>query len=119
MAGQSNAQGGVEKNVPAAVDDRVSCIDFFQRDQIDNQSFPFIFSHVSAGASVGPSNAPYLWGILGDSLTKRLNVPILFLGAAQGEVIVLSGMSAQQQHQMCSPISVLVLRYHPILTGWE
>lgn len=84
IAGQSNAQGGIETNVPPATDDRVSCIDFFQRDQIDTQSFPFLFSHVSAGASIGPSNAPYLWGILGDSLTKRLNVPILFLGAAQG-----------------------------------
>ncbi|MVM31107.1 hypothetical protein GO755_13785 [Spirosoma sp. HMF4905] len=84
IAGQSNAQGGIATDVPPAIDDRVSCIDFFQRDQIDSQTFPFLFSHVSAGASIGPSNAPYLWGILGDSLTKRLNVPILFLGAAQG-----------------------------------
>ncbi|MVM33271.1 hypothetical protein GO755_24740 [Spirosoma sp. HMF4905] len=84
IAGQSNAQGGIATDVPPAIDDRVSCIDFFQRDQIDTQTFPFLFSHVSAGASIGPSNAPYLWGILGDSLTKRLNVPILFLGAAQG-----------------------------------
>ncbi|QDK77716.1 sialate O-acetylesterase [Spirosoma sp. KCTC 42546] len=84
IAGQSNAQGGIEKNVPPAIDDRVSCIDLFQYNSIDTQAFPFMFSHVSAGASIGPSNSPYLWGILGDSLTKRLNVPILFLGAAQG-----------------------------------
>lgn len=84
IAGQSNAQGGIEKNVPPALDDRVSCVDLFQYNAIDAQAFPFLFSHVSAGASIGPSNSPYLWGILGDSLTRRLNVPILFLGAAQG-----------------------------------
>lgn len=84
IAGQSNAQGIPGLTVPAATDDRVSCIDLFQRDQIDTQVFPLLFSHISAGTSIGPSNSPYLWGILGDSLAKRLNVPILFLGAAQG-----------------------------------
>ena len=84
IAGQSNAQGIPQTVVPAATDDRVSCIDLFQRDQIDPQVFPLLFSHLSAGTNIGPSNSPYLWSILGDSLAKRLNVPILFLGAAQG-----------------------------------
>ena len=84
IAGQSNAQGIPQAVVPAATDDRVSCIDLFQRDQIDPQVFPLLFSHLSAGTNIGPSNSPHLWGVLGDSLAKRLNVPILFLGAAQG-----------------------------------
>ncbi|GAB3757241.1 hypothetical protein GCM10028817_28900 [Spirosoma pomorum] len=82
IAGQSNVYGGFEKT-PAASDDRVSCVDFRQ-DTLNDQLLPLQFSHVSAGTSIGPSQPPHLWGMLGDRLVSRLNVPVLFLGAALG-----------------------------------
>ncbi len=83
VAGQSNALGGFEP-VDGAADDRVSCVDFREDHALDEQMFPLQFSHVSGGTNVGPSNPPYIWGPLGDKLVTRLNVPVLFLGAAQG-----------------------------------
>lgn len=82
VAGQSNAYGGFER-VPSATDDRVSCIDFRQ-DSLSEQLLPLQFSRFSYGTSVGPSQPPHMWGLLGDKLVQRLNVPVLFLGAALG-----------------------------------
>ena len=82
IAGQSNALGVFEESATAA-DDRVSGIDSRQ-DDVQEQMLPVLFSHVSAGSNFAPSNPPYCWAALGDMLTARLNVPVLFLGAAQG-----------------------------------
>ena len=82
VAGQSNAYGGFQR-VASAADDRVMCVDFRQ-DSLSEQLLPLRFSHVSYGSSIGPSQPPHLWGMLGDKLTQRLNVPVLFLGAALG-----------------------------------
>ncbi|SOD89908.1 sialate O-acetylesterase [Spirosoma fluviale] len=82
IAGQSNADGGFER-VPNAADDRVMCVDFRQ-DSLSEQLLPLQFSHVSYGTNIGPSQPPHIYGILGDKLAQRLNVPILFLGAALG-----------------------------------
>ena len=82
VAGQSNVVGGFQR-VPDAVDDRVSCVDFRQ-DSLSEQLLPLRFSHVSYGTSIGPSQPPHIWGLLGDRLAQRLNVPVLFLGAALG-----------------------------------
>ena len=82
IAGQSNALGVFEESANAA-DDRVSCIDSRQ-DDVQEQILSLLFSHVSAGTNLAPTNPPYIWAALGDMLTARLNVPVLFLGAAQG-----------------------------------
>jgi uncharacterized repeat protein (TIGR01451 family) len=82
IAGQSNVYGGFER-ATTAVEDRVSCVDFRQ-DSLSEQLLPLQFSHVSYGTSIGPSQPPHLWGLLGDKLVQRLNVPVLFLGAALG-----------------------------------
>ncbi len=82
VAGQSNAYGGFQR-VSSAVDDRVMCLDFRQ-DSLSEQLLPLQFSHISYGTSIGPSQPPHLYGSLGDKLAQRLNVPILFLGAALG-----------------------------------
>ncbi|WP_077921696.1 sialate O-acetylesterase [Spirosoma sp. 209] len=81
IAGQSNAVGGFERE-PGADEDRVSCVDFRQ-DALDEQLLPLRFSHVSYGSSIGPSHPPHIWGMLGDMLVRRLNVPVLFLGGGQ------------------------------------
>ena len=82
VAGQSNAYGGFER-IPNTADDRVSCVDFRQ-DMLNEQLLPIQFSHTSYGTNIGPSQPPHIWGPLGDRLTQRLNVPVLFLGAALG-----------------------------------
>ena len=91
IAGQSNMYGGFQR-VASAAEDRVSCVDFRQ-DSLSEQLLPFQFSHVSYGSSIGPSQPPHIWGMLGDALVQRLNVPVLFLGAALG------GTSSDQWQQ--------------------
>ncbi len=82
VAGQSNAYGGLQR-VESATEDRVSCVDF-QQDSLSDQLLPLQFSRASYGSSIGPSQPPHLWSMLGDKLVQRLNVPVLFLGAALG-----------------------------------
>jgi len=82
VAGQSNFYGGLQR-VSSASEDRVVCLDSRQ-DSISTQLLPLQFSHINYGTSIGPSQPPHLWGSLGDKLVQRLNVPVLFLGAALG-----------------------------------
>ncbi|MBC8152310.1 MAG: putative Ig domain-containing protein [Bacteroidetes bacterium] len=81
IAGQSNAYGGFEVR-PGASDDRVSCLDY-KDDNLNEALLPVRFSHADISVSVGPSNPKHIWAELGDKLTNRLNVPVLFLGAAE------------------------------------
>ena len=82
VAGQSNAFGGFQRP-PNSVEDRVMTLDFRQ-DSLSEQLLPLRFSNVSYGTNIGPSQPPHIWGPLGDKLVQRLNVPVLFLGAALG-----------------------------------
>lgn len=91
IAGQSNAFGGIDVR-PGANDDRVSCVDYFDPN-VNEANFPIRFSHMDLSVSAGPNNPKYIWPELGDKLTSRLNVPVLFLGAAQ------SGTSSIQWRQ--------------------
>ena len=90
IAGQSNATGDESlRNKgnygPMANDDRVSIV---------NYAIPFPtnygsvvlpraeFSHLDSTVSIGPFGvSAWCWGALGDTLTKRLNVPIAFFNA--------------------------------------
>ncbi|MFD2932848.1 sialate O-acetylesterase [Spirosoma flavum] len=94
VAGQSNAYGGFQR-VPSSVEDRVMCIDFRQ-DSLSEQLLPLQFSHITYGTNIGPSQPPHLYGILGDKLVQRLNVPVLFIGAALG------GTTSDQWYQSAS-----------------
>ncbi|TAE31268.1 MAG: T9SS C-terminal target domain-containing protein [Cytophagales bacterium] len=87
VAGQSNAYGG--NNAGGAADDRVSVVDFRDSD-VNEQLLPVRFSHAESEGNVGPSNPLFIWGQLGDKLVRRLQVPVLFLGAAQ------SGTTSEQ-----------------------
>lgn len=82
IAGQSNASGG-HQPTPGAADDRVSCVDYADGDLIES-NFPLVFSKADAGRSIGPFNPLYIWGMLGDRLVARLQVPVMFFGAAYG-----------------------------------
>jgi hypothetical protein len=89
IVGHSNAQGGATPSV-ASVDDRVSSVTFpnvqmwNNYDQTaDTTYLPFNFSHLTD--TIAPFHpVAWFWGQLGDSLAHRLNVPILFYGAAFG-----------------------------------
>ncbi|WP_420150814.1 sialate O-acetylesterase [Spirosoma sp.] len=90
VSGQSNAQGF--SSTIGAADDRVSCVDFYSND-IREFRMPLVFSQLSNTARVGPTNALYIYGMLGDKLVQRLGVPVLLYGAAWG------GTSSSQWRQ--------------------
>ncbi|WP_394992152.1 3-coathanger stack domain-containing protein [Emticicia sp.] len=84
IAGQSNAQGGAGVSTPAT-DDRVNSVNY-SNDYSNYNKLPIGFSKmVGDSGKIGPFHyVPWAWGKLGDSLASRLNVPILFYGAAHG-----------------------------------
>lgn len=89
IVGHSNAQGGASPSV-GSTDDRVSSIKFPNAQMWNNYDqtadttyLPFTFSHLTD--TIAPFHSvAWFWGQLGDSLARRLNVPILFYGAAFG-----------------------------------
>lgn len=88
VAGQSNAQGdGVYSGATTgASDDRVSTINFYDP-LLNEDKLPFQFSQMSNNTKMAPYNyVPWFWARLGDRLTQKLNVPVLFYGAALGGI---------------------------------
>lgn len=108
--GHSNAQGGAYGQTgPDATDDRVSSI-AVGREPSCNGPYPFqpatssdslwckylqtgdaqylpvlAFSKVSRAGGIAPfCPNPWFWSIVGDSLSHKLNVPIMFYGTAFG-----------------------------------
>lgn len=89
IVGHSNAQGGASPSV-GSTDDRVSSIKFPNKQMWNNYDqtadttyLPFNFSHLTDTIAPFHTEA-WFWGQLGDSLARRLNVPIHFYGAAFG-----------------------------------
>jgi hypothetical protein len=108
--GHSNAQGGAYGQTgPDATDDRVSSI-AVGKEPSCNGTIPFqpatnsdslwckylqsgdaqflpvlAFSKVTKSAGIAPfCPNPWFWSIVGDSLSRKLNVPIMFYGTAFG-----------------------------------
>ena len=83
IAGQSNVQGLSESPGPAASDDRVNYIAY---DNTVNSLFDPpapTFSHLESASTIGPrGKTAWCWGIIGDQLTRKLNVPVLFINTA-------------------------------------
>lgn len=89
IVGHSNAQGGASPSV-GSIDDRVSSVTYPNAQMWNNYDrtadttyLPFNFSHLKDTIAPFQPEA-WFWGQLGDSLARRLNVPILFYGAAFG-----------------------------------
>lgn len=86
IAGQSNAQGLHSDPGPGAEDDRVVYVSNYVNDNIDLLTDPprAQFSKLADNTNfMGPrGQTPWCWGILGDLLVKRLNVPVLFINTA-------------------------------------
>lgn len=83
IAGQSNGQGRVGYGAQPASDERVIHADY-DGTSGPNQPFPYpSFSTLQADDVISPrGKSSWLWGKLGDALSSRLNVPILFYNTA-------------------------------------
>ena len=93
IMGHSNAQGGVKYSPSRpATDDRVNSVDLSKYDfkGYNNNADPTFMSKLDFiqlcdTCSIAPYNSiPWLWSQLGDSLAKKLDVPILLYSAAYG-----------------------------------
>lgn len=90
IAGQSNAQGLWYVPTIDAQDDRVNCVNDRNgtpppntfSGSLNDPNFP-TFSKLEGRTDVAPrGETPWCWGVVGDLLAQRLNVPILFFNAA-------------------------------------
>jgi hypothetical protein len=86
IAGQSNAQGLKKFGGPSAVDDRVQYISNHINDAIDKLDDPPapVFSKITSNVTfISPrGQTAWCWGILGDMLVSRLNMPVVFINTA-------------------------------------
>ncbi|TDB66003.1 T9SS type A sorting domain-containing protein [Arundinibacter roseus] len=82
IAGQSNAQGYFNYGGPGASDDRVNCVNHYNSGSISELPAPQ-FIHLNSDSYIAPrGNSAWSWGRLGDRLTQRLGVPVLFYNVA-------------------------------------
>jgi hypothetical protein len=83
ISGQSNAQGVPNTGGVGAKDDRVNCANFTSDNYSLNPKTDLMFSQLGNNVNIGPLGlTPWCWGQLGDSLAKKLDVPIMFFNAA-------------------------------------
>lgn len=81
ICGQSNAEGKDNIGAPAN-DDRVSRISNLNSSTESLHPFPS-FDRIDRSSVISPSgNSAWCWGRLGDLLTEKLGVPILFMNTA-------------------------------------
>ncbi|WP_341224525.1 T9SS type A sorting domain-containing protein [uncultured Arcticibacterium sp.] len=83
ISGQSNAQGVPGYGGTGAKDDRVNTADFLNENFSKEPNTELVFSQLNDNANIGPIGlTPWCWGQIGDSLAKRLDVPIMFFNTA-------------------------------------
>lgn len=89
IAGQSNAQGylnddlgGSQFNAPGANDDRVNCVDYYNvTSSAGDQPLP-VYSQMRSQTYMAPrGQSAWCWGLLGDQIAARYNVPVMFFNA--------------------------------------
>lgn len=83
ISGQSNAQGVPGYGGTGAKDDRVNTANFLNQNFSTEPNRNLAFSQLDNNANIGPIGlTPWCWGQIGDSLAKRLDVPIMFFNTA-------------------------------------
>ncbi|WAC13546.1 T9SS type A sorting domain-containing protein [Dyadobacter pollutisoli] len=114
ISGQSNAQGvDARKDFPlppGASDDRVNYINYNNEFQSSLNDPPAaVFEQLQLQDSLhvlGPNgNTAWCWGILGDLLTKKLNVPILFINTAWSGTSIQNWLLSSQNKPTTSVYS--------------
>lgn len=82
IAGQSNAQGQGNRQATTPSSNQVFCISNYDPLM---QTPKFDSSLLQSYSAIYPTGqSSWCWGVLGDSLTKRLNVPIFFFNVGIG-----------------------------------
>jgi hypothetical protein len=85
IAGQSNAQGVIGIQGIGAVDDRVNCFATINSNVFGGTDYISLspFSKLDNTTKIAPRGfSAWYWGRLGDLLTSRLNVPVMFFNVA-------------------------------------
>ena len=84
IAGQSNGQGFDNFGGPGAQDDRVSTIDYTNLNETEVHDLPYPhFAHLDEHTNIAPRGiSSWSWGRLGDLITSKLKVPVLFYNVA-------------------------------------
>lgn len=99
IAGEANAQGvNPIRSVASTTDDRVSSVPHFNYTDTTRLPLPPLFSTLSADKPIGPhGNTAWCWSELGDLLTDRLNVPVLFYNTAWAGTTVRNWRESMEQ----------------------
>ena len=90
ITGQSNAQGFQNFGAAGAADDRVNCVTY------DNSTANSLadpprptFQQLSANSLIGPrGQSAWCWGVLGDLIAARYQVPVLFINTGWEATII-------------------------------
>ncbi|MVM38430.1 hypothetical protein GO730_14015 [Spirosoma sp. HMF3257] len=99
IAGEANAQGiNPARSVVSAADDRVNCVPHFNYTDTTRLPLPPQFSKLTIDKTIGPhGNTAWCWSELGDLLTNRLNVPVLFYNTAWAATTVRNWRESMEQ----------------------
>ncbi|GAB4019744.1 hypothetical protein GCM10028808_58470 [Spirosoma migulaei] len=99
IAGEANAQGiNPIRSVVSTTDDRVSCVPHVNYTDTTRLPLPPLFSTLAADKPIGPhGNTAWCWSELGDLLTTRLNVPVLFYNTAWAGTTVRNWRESMEQ----------------------
>ena len=136
ITGQSNAQGFQNYGAVGAADDRVNCVtyDNTNANSLADPTAP-TFQQLTATSLIGPrGQSAWCWGVLGDLLVQRYNVPVLFINTAWSATVVKNwsdsadGITAKNIFAMGTPNEnfpkgmpyanlVIALRYYCSLQG--
>lgn len=90
ITGQSNAQGFQNFGAVGAADDRVNCVtyDNLNASSLSDPPAP-TFQQLSAASLIGPrGQSAWYWGVLGDLIASRYQVPVLFINTAWEATII-------------------------------
>jgi hypothetical protein len=91
VAGQSNGRGWLNYGAAAAGDDRVNCVNYFNGSGSNSGLPQPSFQKLDANVTVSPYGlSAWCWGKLGDLITSRYNVPVMFYNAAWDGTIIRS-----------------------------
>ncbi|GAB4056083.1 sialate O-acetylesterase [Spirosoma litoris] len=99
IAGEGNAQGITpNQSVVSAADERVISVPQYNYTDTTRLPLPPTFSKITAKEAIGPhGNTAWCWGELGDLLTNRLNVPVLFYNVAWTGTTVRNWRESMEQ----------------------
>ncbi len=104
ISGQSNAQGMIDHGYsnalpPGASEDRVNYVADNNEDNNNTQDLAYpTFKQLNSTEEVmGPrGHGSWCWGLLGDLLVKKLNVPVMFVNTAWSGTSIINWVESSQ-----------------------